>query len=144
MIHLIAIAHQLGIRLTLEDFQAVSDRTPFLADLKPSGRYAMEDIYKLGGMPSAYHPSPFLISLISIAEIIHYLMQKGLVNGNTLTITGRTLGENVEQWVAKHGALPANQDLLRPVENPLKASGHIRYAQGLQLPAQHTHRFLAF
>lgn len=57
VLHLIAIAHSVGIELTLDDFQAVSDRTPFIADLKPSGKYVMEDVYKIGGIPSAFRPS---------------------------------------------------------------------------------------
>ncbi|KAF8508939.1 dihydroxy-acid/6-phosphogluconate dehydratase [Hysterangium stoloniferum] len=118
VLHLIAIAHSVGIKLTLAEIQAVSDRTPFLADLKPSGKYVMEDVYKIGGIP----------------KILAYLMKHGRIDGNTMTVTGRTLGENVEQWVSKYGELPEGQDVIRPLDNPLKETGHIRILHGNLAP----------
>ncbi|KAF8333645.1 dihydroxy-acid dehydratase [Cantharellus anzutake] len=118
VLHLIAIAHSVGIKLTIEDFQNVSDRTPFLADLKPSGKYVMEDVYKLGGVP----------------KILHYLMKNSLIDGNTMTVTGKALGENLERWVVKHGEFPVNQDVIRPLDKPLKSTGHIRILRGNLAP----------
>ncbi|KAG8788288.1 hypothetical protein FRC15_005168 [Serendipita sp. 397] len=111
VLHLIAIAHSVGVKLTIDDFQAVSDRVPFIADLKPSGKYVMEDVYKIGGLP----------------KILHYLMESRVIDGNTMTITGKTLGENLERWVSEHGTLDfKSQDVIRPLEKPIKETGHIR------------------
>ncbi|KAG8905370.1 hypothetical protein FRB99_009039 [Tulasnella sp. 403] len=118
VLHLIAIAHSVGITLELEDFQKVSDRIPFLADLKPSGKYVMEDVYRIGGIP----------------KVMAYLMKHGLIDGNNMTVTGKTLGENLEQWTAKHGELKFNQDVIRPLENPIKETGHIRILRGNLAP----------
>lgn len=126
VLHLIAMAHSVGIELTIDEIQAVSDRTPFLADLKPSGKYVMEDVYKIGGIPSMF---PFFCPTFVISygsEISAYLMKHGLIDGNTMTVTGRTLGENLEQWTAKYGELSESQDVIRPLNNPLKETGHIR------------------
>ncbi|GAA96965.1 uncharacterized protein L969DRAFT_54090 [Mixia osmundae IAM 14324] len=114
VLHLIAIAHSVGIKLTIDDFQTVSDRTPFLADLKPSGKYVMEDVFKIGGIPS----------------VLKYLLKNGLIDGSTMTVTGKTLAENLEH--AKD--LPAGQDVIRPLEKPLKSSGHIRILKGSLAP----------
>ena len=111
VLHLIAIAHSVGIELTIDDFQKVSDRVPFLADLKPSGKYVMEDVNSVGGIPS----------------VIHYLITEGLMDGSGLTITGRTLGENCEDWVKQHGSKWEGQKIMRPVSNPMKSTGHIRW-----------------
>ncbi|KAF8577046.1 dihydroxy-acid dehydratase [Ramaria rubella] len=118
VLHLIAIAHSVGIKLTLDEIQTVSDRTPFLADLKPSGKYVMEDVYKLGGIP----------------KILAYLLKHRRIDGNTLTVTGRTLGENLEQWTAQHGELSDTQDVIRPLDKPLKPTGHIRILRGNLAP----------
>jgi len=118
VLHLIAIAHSVGITLTVDDFQSVSDRVPFLADLKPSGKYLMEDVYSIGGIPS----------------VIHYLIQQGIMTGDGLTITGKTLGENCEQWVAKYGDKWADQKILREPSDPIKSSGHIRILRGNLAP----------
>ncbi|KAG8828339.1 hypothetical protein FRC17_007535 [Serendipita sp. 399] len=119
VLHLIAIAHSVGVDLTIDDFQAVSDRVPFIADLKPSGKYVMEDVYKIGGLP----------------KILHYLMQTKVIDGNTMTVTGKTLGENLENWVAKHGALDfKSQDVIRPLKKPIKETGHIRILKGNLAP----------
>ncbi|KAG8874574.1 hypothetical protein FRC20_005697 [Serendipita sp. 405] len=119
VLHLIAIAHSVGVKLTIDDFQAVSDRVPFIADLKPSGKYVMEDVYKIDGLP----------------KILHYLMESRVIDGNTMTITGKTLGENLERWVSEHGTLDfKSQDVIRPLEKPIKETGHIRILKGNLAP----------
>ncbi|KAJ4482086.1 dihydroxy-acid/6-phosphogluconate dehydratase [Lentinula aciculospora] len=119
VLHLIAIAHSVGITLTIDDFQNVSDRTPFLADIKPSGKYLMEDVYKIGGIP----------------KILHFLMKQNMIDGNNITVTGRTLGENLERWVHKYGELDfSRQDVIRPLNKPIKETGHIRILKGNLAP----------
>lgn len=118
VLHLIAMAHAVGIKLTIDDFAQVSDSTPFLADIKPSGKYVMEDIYKIGGIP----------------KILHFLMKNNFIDGNNMTVTGATIGENLERWVHKHGELSANQDVIRPLDKPIKATGHIRILRGNLAP----------
>ncbi|GMK54575.1 hypothetical protein CspeluHIS016_0111610 [Cutaneotrichosporon spelunceum] len=118
VLHLLAIARSVGIELTIDDFQSVSDRVPFLADLKPSGKYVMEDVYTIGGTPS----------------VIHYLIKEGLMTGGEMTVTGKTLGENCEEWMAKYGKLWEGQDIIRPVSNPIKKTGHIRILRGNLAP----------
>ncbi|WWC59908.1 dihydroxy-acid dehydratase [Kwoniella dejecticola CBS 10117] len=118
VLHLIAIAHSVGIKLTIDDFQAVSDRTPLLADLKPSGKYVMEDIHSIGGIPS----------------VIHFLIKHGYMTGEGLTVTGKTLGENCDRWVEKHGSKWEGQKILRPVDDPIKATGHLRILRGNLAP----------
>jgi len=119
VLHLIAVAHSVGIKLEIDDFQKVSDRVPLLADLKPSGKYVMEDIHRIGGTP----------------KIMHYLLKNGLLDGSTLTVTGKTLGENLEEWVAKYGELEFNnQKVIRPLDNPIKKTGHIRILRGNLAP----------
>lgn len=114
VLHLIAMARAVGVELTLDDFQAVSDRIPFLADLKPSGRYVMEDLHKVGGIPA----------------LMKYLLREGLLDGNCMTVTGRTLGENLEEV----DDLAPGQDVIRPLDNPIKESGHIRILRGNLAP----------
>ncbi|EIW59454.1 dihydroxy-acid and 6-phosphogluconate dehydratase [Trametes versicolor FP-101664 SS1] len=119
VLHLIAIAHSVGINLTIDDFQSVSDRTPFIADLKPSGKYVMEDVYKLGGIP----------------KILAYLLKNKLIDGNNLTVTGRTLGENLDRWTHEHGELEfSRQNVIRPLEQPIKETGHLRILKGNLAP----------
>ncbi|TXT11017.1 hypothetical protein VHUM_01768 [Vanrija humicola] len=118
VLHLIAIARSVGIELTIDDFQSVSDRIPFLADLKPSGKYVMEDINTIGGTPS----------------VIHYLIKEGLMTGDQMTVTGKTLGENCEEWMATHAKLWEGQEIIRPVSDPIKATGHIRILKGNLAP----------
>lgn len=110
VLHLIAIAHSVGITLTPEDFQSVSDRTPFLADLKPSGQYVFEDIYNIGGTPA----------------LLKYLLAEGVIDGSGMTVTGKTLKENLE----KVEPFPADQKIIRPMSNPIKATGHIQILRG--------------
>ncbi|KAF8133865.1 dihydroxy-acid dehydratase [Boletus edulis] len=118
VLHLIAMAHSVGITLTIDDFARVSDATPFLADLRPSGKYVMEDLGKIGGVPT----------------VLHYLLKNNYIDGDTLTVTGKTLGENLERWVHKYGELSATQDIIRPLDNPIKPTGHIRILRGNLAP----------
>ncbi|KAG8946838.1 hypothetical protein FRC04_011385 [Tulasnella sp. 424] len=119
VLHLIAIAHSVGIKLDIDDFQTVSDRIPFLADLKPSGKYVMEDVHRIGGIP----------------KVLAYLLKEGLIDGNNMTVTGKTLGENLEEWTAKHGELEfKSQKVIRPLSEPIKETGHIRILKGNLAP----------
>ena len=114
VLHLIAMARAAGESLTLDDFQRVSQRVPFLADLKPSGRYVQEDLHKVGGLPA----------------VMRYLLEKGLLNGECLTVTGKTLAENVSEVTP----LAENQDVIRPIESPIKPTGHIQILRGNLAP----------
>ncbi|KAI2621017.1 dihydroxy-acid dehydratase [Hypomontagnella submonticulosa] len=114
VIHLIAIADAVGIKLTVDDFQAVSDRTPFLADLKPSGKFVMEDMHKIGGTPS----------------LLKYLIGEGIIKGDGMTVTGKTLKQNVESWPS----FPKDQQIIRPFSNPIKPTGHIQILRGSLAP----------
>ncbi|WP_417849914.1 dihydroxy-acid dehydratase [Thalassoglobus sp.] len=114
VLHLIAIARSAGVELTIDDFQAVSDRIPYLADLKPSGKYVMEDLHNIGGTPA----------------VLKYLLGKGLINGNCMTVTGKTLAENLESVPA----LEENQDIVHDVEEPIKKTGHLRIMRGNMCP----------
>ncbi|KAG1562238.1 hypothetical protein G6F49_001084 [Rhizopus delemar] len=114
VLHLIAIAKSVGVKLTLDDFQAASDKTPFLADLKPSGKYVMEDLHTIGGIPA----------------ILKYLMQEKLVDGNVMTVTGKSLEENLHSLPG----LPNKQDIIRPLSNPIKPSGHLQILYGNLAP----------
>ena len=114
VLHLLAIANTAGVPLTLEDFQRISDRTPYLADLKPSGRFVMADLHNIGGTPA----------------VMKHLLEAGLLQGNCLTITGKTLAENV----ANLPGLSEGQNLIRPVAKPIKSSGHIQILTGNLAP----------
>ena len=110
VLHFLAIARAAKIDFTLDDFQKISDSTPFIADLKPSGKYLMEDVHDIGGTPA----------------ILKYLLKKGLVHGECLTVTGKTLEENLKDV----NDLPIDQDVIKTIENPIKSSGHIRILYG--------------
>lgn len=115
VLHLIAMAKSVGIKLELSDFQKVSDETSVIADLKPSGKYMMEDVHTIGGMPS----------------VLKYLLQKGLIHGDCMTVTGKTLAENV----ADAADLDFNtQDVILPYENPVKKTGHLQMLYGNLAP----------
>jgi dihydroxy-acid dehydratase len=114
VLHLIAMARAVGVELTIDDFQNVSDRVPYLADLKPSGMYVMEDLHKVGGTPA----------------VLKYLLQKGYLNGDCRTVTGKTLAENL----APLPGLAEGQPIVRPIENPYKPTGHIRILRGNLAP----------
>jgi len=114
VLHLIAMARSVGVELSLDDFQRVSDRVPLLADMKPSGQYVQEDLHQVGGLPA----------------LMQYLLQKGLLHGECLTVTGRTLAENV----AEVPPLTQGQGIIRPLEDPVHKSGHIRILRGSLAP----------
>jgi dihydroxy-acid dehydratase len=110
VLHLLAIAKSVGVELSLKDFQKVNNEVPLLADLKPSGKYLMEDLDAIGGVPA----------------VLKMLLKEGLINGDCLTVTGKTLRENLEAIPD----LPADQDIIRPFSNPIKETGHIRILFG--------------
>lgn len=114
VLHLIAMARALDIDLTVDDFQSVSDRVPFLADLKPSGKYVMLDLHNIGGTPA----------------VMKYLLEEGFLNGDCMTVTGKTLAENL----ADLPALKDGQDIIRPVTDPIKRTGHIQILKGNLAP----------
>jgi dihydroxy-acid dehydratase len=110
VLHFLAIARAAQIQFTLEDFQRISDNTPFLADLKPSGKYLMEDVHHVGGIPA----------------VMKYLLDKGLLHGDCLTVTGKTVAENL----AEAQDLSEGQDVIKTIEEPIKTSGHLRMLYG--------------
>jgi len=110
VLHLIAMAKAVNVDLTLDDFQKMSDSTPFLADMKPSGKYLMEDLHAVGGVPA----------------VMKMMLAKGMLHGDCMTVTGKTLAENL----AVLPDLIAGQDLIRPFDAPLKESGHIQILYG--------------
>lgn len=110
VLHLIAIARSVGLQLTLDDFQKVSDEVPFLADLKPSGKYVMEDVHKIGGTPA----------------ILRYLLEQGFLDGDCMTVTGKTLAENAKSFPQ----LVEDQQIIRPIDNPIKETGHLQILYG--------------
>ena len=114
VLHFLAIARAAQISFTLEDFQRISDNTPFLADLKPSGKYLMEDVHRVGGIPA----------------VMKYLLSKGLLHGDCLTVTGKTIAENL----AEVEDLKEGQDVIMQMETPIKASGHLRMLYGNLAP----------
>jgi len=111
VLHLIAMAKSVGVRITQDDFQRISDKTPLIADLKPSGKYLMEALHKIGGVPS----------------VIKYLVQKGLMHGDCMTVTGRAIAENV---VSANDLDFEKQDVIVSIEKPLKKTGHIQILYG--------------
>jgi dihydroxy-acid dehydratase len=114
VLHLIAMARAVDVDLTIDDFQSVSDRIPYLADLKPSGKFVQEDLHSIGGTPA----------------VMKYLLEKGLMDGSCLTVTGKTLAENL----ASVPGLKEGQTIVQPVEKPIKESGHIRILRGSLAP----------
>jgi dihydroxy-acid dehydratase len=110
VLHLIAMARAVNVPLTIDDFQRASDRVPYLADLRPSGKYVQEDLHKIGGTPA----------------VMKLLLEEKLITGDCLTITGKTVAENL----AGLPGLSKSQDLVRPVSNPIKRTGHIRIMRG--------------
>lgn len=111
VLHLIAMAKAVGVKLTQEDFQRISDKTPLIADLKPSGKYLMEDLHRIGGVPL----------------VMKYLLDKGFLHGECMTVTGKTVAENLQ-------SIPAldfgKQDIIHPVEKPIKSTGHLQILYG--------------
>lgn len=114
VLHLLAMARAVDIALTIDDFQAVSNRIPYLADLKPSGQYVMEDLHLAGGIPA----------------VMKLLLENGLINGDCLTVTGKTIKQNL----AGLPGLKQGQAIIAGLDRPLKDSGHIRILKGNLAP----------
>jgi dihydroxy-acid dehydratase len=114
VLHLLAIAKAAGVPLALADFQRASDRVPLLADLKPSGKYVQEDLHSVGGTPA----------------VMKYLLERGFLHGDCLTVTGRTLAENL----SAAAPLQAGQQIIQPIEAPVLPRGHIRILTGNLAP----------
>jgi dihydroxy-acid dehydratase len=110
VMHLLAIAKSIDVDLTLADFQRLSDSTPLLGDLKPSGKYLMEDLFNVGGVPA----------------VMKYMLEKGMIHGECLTVTGKTVAENL----ANVPSLTPEQKVIRPTENPVKPQGHLQMLFG--------------
>lgn len=110
VLHFLAIAKAAEVDFNLKDFQKICDSTPFLADLKPSGKYAMEDVHKIGGIPA----------------VLKYMLKEGMLHGDCLTVTGKTLAENL----AEVPDLAEGQEVIHPVNSPIKKNGHIRMLYG--------------
>jgi dihydroxy-acid dehydratase len=111
VLHLIAMAKCVGLNLTQDDFQRISDKTPLIADLKPSGKYLMEELHRIGGTPL----------------VMKYLLDKGFLNGDCITVTGKSIAENLKN-------VPEidfqKQDVIHPVERPIKKTGHLQILYG--------------
>jgi dihydroxy-acid dehydratase len=114
VLHLIAMARAVNVPLTIDDFQSVSDRIPYISDLKPSGKFVMEDLHTIGGTPA----------------VLKYLLEKGLIDGSCMTVTGKTLAENLKDLPG----LKEGQTIVQPIEKPIKESGHIRIMRGNVCP----------
>ena len=114
VLHLIAMARAAGVPLGIDDFHEMSERIPFIADLKPSGRYVMEDLHAVGGVPA----------------VMKYLLAEGLIHGDCLSVTGRTIAENLESVPGFH----EGQEIIFPLDRPIKATGHIRILRGNLAP----------
>lgn len=111
VLHMIAIAKSVDVPLTQDDFQTISNRIPLLADMKPSGKYMMEDLHKIGGVPT----------------VMKYLLKMGWLHGDCLTVTGKTLAENLADVPELDFE---KQDIIRPLERPIKATGHLQILYG--------------
>ena len=111
VLHLIAMARSVGVSLTQDDFQAISNKIPVLADFKPSGKYLMQDLHQHGGIPA----------------VMKYLLEKGLLHGDCLTVTGKTIAENLKDVPSLDFK---KQDIIYPLEHPIKATGHLQILYG--------------
>jgi dihydroxy-acid dehydratase len=114
VLHLLAIAHSCGVKLTIDDFTRIGKRVPVLADLKPSGKYGMVHLTRIGGLP----------------PLMKVLLDAGLLHGDCLTVTGKTVAENLRDVKP----YPAGQDVVRPLSNPIKADSHLRVLYGNLAP----------
>ena len=110
VLHILAIAKSAKINFTINDFKRISDSTPFLADLKPSGKFLMEDLHNVGGIPA----------------VMKYMLENNLLNGDCMTVTGKTISENLTDIKS----LNIDQEIINPLSNPIKSSGHIRILYG--------------
>ena len=114
VLHLIAMARSVDVDLTIDDFQSASDRVPYLGDLRPSGQFVQQDLHAVGGTPG----------------VMKYLLEEGLMNGDCMTVTGKTLGENLAEVDGLHDG----QTVVRMVDNPIKPTGHLRILRGNLAP----------
>jgi len=114
VLHFLAITRAAEIDFTIDDFQTLMDKTPFLADLKPSGKYLMEDLHRVGGVPA----------------VLKFMLENDMLHGDCMTVTGKTLAENLKDVPS----LEAGQDVIYPVNQPIKDSGHIRILKGNLAP----------
>lgn len=110
VLHLLAMAHSVGVELTMDDFQKIGDQTPVIGDLKPSGKYLMEDLHNVGGVPG----------------VMKYLLDLGMLYGDCLTVTGKTVAENLSELPY----LKPNQQVILPVTSPVKPTGHLQILYG--------------
>ena len=110
VLHMLAICKTANIDFNIDDFQRISDETPFLANLKPSGKYLMEDLHNIGGIPA----------------VMKFMMDNGMIHEECLTVTGKTIKENLKNITP----IDFEQDIIRPINNPIKTSGHIRILYG--------------
>ncbi len=110
VLHMIAMAKSVGVPLTIDDIQMIGDKTPFLADLKPSGKYVMRDLHAVGGVPA----------------VMKFLLDNGYLHGDCLTVTGKTIAENLSEVPT----LADDQDVIRPLSNPIKPTGHLQILYG--------------
>ena len=111
VLHFIAMGHAVGVEITPDDFQRMSDETPVLADLKPSGKYLMQDLHNYGGVPA----------------VLKYLLNEGLLHGECLTVTGKTLAENLEDVKS---IMDHEQPIIQPLNKPIKQTGHLQILYG--------------
>ena len=114
VLHLIAMAHSVGITLTIDDIQKLSDKTPLLADLKPSGKSLMEDLHNVGGTPA----------------VMKYMLENGMLHGDCLTVTGKTIAENL----AELPGFQAGQEIFLPIDKAIKTTGHLQVLYGNLAP----------
>lgn len=114
VLHLLAMAHTVDVSLCLDDFQRISNRVPLLADFKPSGQFSMADLYAFGGTPA----------------VMKMLLQAGFLHGDCLTVTGKTMAENLDNLPG----LPTHQPIIRSLQDPIKASGHLQILRGNLAP----------
>lgn len=114
VLHMIAIAKSMDIHLGMDDFQRISDRTPYLADLKPSGKYLMEDVHRIGGTPA----------------VMKFLLEAGYLDGDCLTVTGKTIAENLSDL----SPLSSDQMIIQPLDRPIKTTGHLQILYGNLAP----------
>ncbi|KAF4452244.1 dihydroxy-acid dehydratase [Fusarium albosuccineum] len=114
VLHTLAMAKTAGVELTLDDFQRISNKTPYIANMQPSGKHMMDDLYDVGGVPA----------------VTKLLIAGGLLRGDLMTVTGKTLAENVESWPS----LSQGQEVIRYLDNPIKSTGHIEILRGNLAP----------
>lgn len=115
VLHLLAVARSCNVELSIDDFQRIAETTPVLGDLMPSGKYMMQDLHAAGGTPA----------------VLKYLLEKNMIDGSILTVTGKTLAENLSHVASLDFE---TQDVIRPIENPIKSTGHIRILRGNLAP----------